>query len=259
MVELGIPEVEAERLLDENNDEIQSAIDAWLSLRNTSTQQTSFWSRFGASAKEDNSDKSLLEGISASLRDYRGIGEPSKTDKEGNAPLLSLDDDLCDPIKMKNGPVGLVGCKETTPLSCLIQAIFFYTPIRSLLLHSSYDITDWGSHVENFNLNAQVSMHSLVKELVKVFAALQYSERAYKSCIPVTKSFLAYREYYNLGVPSTVEETWGYLSHALSAQIPNLISYTHLQLLKKDQNGNISSKNNLIGVSVGSHMNLHDA
>jgi hypothetical protein len=259
MVELGIPEAEAIRLLEENKDEIQSAIDAWLLLKNTVPQSTSFWSRFGASKEDNLLDRSLLEGISASLRDYQGIEEPLNTGHKGNNFLLTLDDNICDPIKMKNRPVGLVGCKQFTPLTCLIQALFFCTPIRNLLLHASYDIADWGSHVENFNIDAEVSMHSLVKELVKVFAALQYSDRAYKSCIPVTKSFLAYREYFNLGIPSTVEETWGYLTHALSGQIPNLISYTHLQLLKNDPNGNISSQSNLIGVSIDTKMNLHDA
>ncbi len=256
MIELGIPEDDAEVLLEKNQNDIQRAIDFWLQNKGTTLEMNGFWARFGKPSNQKN-DQLLLEGISASLRDFQNIAESPSS----SLPALTLDDIPCDPIGAEKKHIGLTGTKQTTPLTCLIQALFFHAHIRSTLIHLSKAISDsdWGSYFENFDLNAQIPMQNLGKELIKVFAGLQYSERAYISCIPFTKGFISYREHFKLGIPITVEETWSYLSHALSINVPDLTGSTHIQLSKRDQNGNFSFMNDLIGVSVNENSDFHEA
>ncbi|KAJ3344458.1 hypothetical protein HDU91_000225, partial [Kappamyces sp. JEL0680] len=95
--------------------------------------------------------------------------------------------------------------------------------------------------------------------LTKVFAGLQLSKRTYRSCISLTLAFLSYRNQFNLGLATTIEETWAYFVYALSTELKGISSLTQLQLIRQDKMGKYVSQNHLIGISVVDQLDLHEA
>ncbi|KAJ3339041.1 hypothetical protein HDU91_001078, partial [Kappamyces sp. JEL0680] len=194
LIELGIPSENYARELLDKYVTIERAVEAFFSQQNNlsscqpplptsgsagSTSTGGFWSRLGSnlSLGEAQGDTQLLEGISASLREFRGI--PENVNSE---PVLELDTQAGDPeerLRKPHRPVGLVGLKNTTAFTCIAQAAFHWKPLYDILIDASHNIVDWGSHVENFDINSTVPMQDLLLELTKVFAGLQLSKRTY--------------------------------------------------------------------------------
>jgi hypothetical protein len=267
LVELGIANEEyARQLLEKNNGSIERAVEAFFEEQTklqsplSSTSQNDlgrgFWSRIGPVSTEPE-ETQLLEGISASLRELKGI-----PDQPTIKLALELDTNICDPEERLNNPslpVGLVGLRNTTPFTCIIQALYHWKPIYDIIIDAAHNIVDWGAYTENFDPNIVIHLADMLRELLKVFAGLLLTKRSYRSCVSVTLSYLAYRNNFNLGLPSGLEETWAYFAHALSSELKGISQLTRLQISRLDNNGKVLSQHHLAGISILDHLDLHES
>ena len=210
-------------------------------------QETSFW--FSKSVPNE-SDSNLLEGISASLRDYRGIvlkkahaKEPFELDDSPSHanPMRRMDD--------QNLPIGLRGLKDMSCLSCLFQALMNLPLFRYQLLSSINNLEnkEWGSIYEI--LDPKSPFDDIHSELIRVSAGMALSKRPFISCVSSSLAFLSFREQFNLGIPTSIEECWAFLCHSLSSTISDFHLYSHI-LLQSDQ---------LLGISITDLNDIHQS